>query len=212
MTAPEDERRPPGKEEAPRGVSENGSPDSQSVAPEAAALNGTPTLLRPASYIAPRAESIPPELKTIDHWVAWRYVQRITSKAGEVKVTKVPVDPKTGRNAKSNDPSTWATFEEAWERYEGDRLDGVGFMLTLEAGIVGIDIDHCRDSETGVIDDEALTVVHEIDSYTEMSPSGHGIRIFARGSLPGGWRKRGRFEMYEHGRYLTVTGAHLELP
>ena len=28
---------------------------------------------------------------------------------------KVPIDPKTGGNAKSNDPNTWGTYEQAKE-------------------------------------------------------------------------------------------------
>jgi len=210
MTAPESKRRPPGQEKAPRSDSENGSPISSSVGPAPDSLNGARASLRPTAYIAPCAERIPAELKPIGQWVAWRYELRLDCKTGELKPTKVPVDAKTGRNASSTNPRTWATFETAWSRHERDGLDGVGFVLTRELGVVGIDIDHCRDPETGVIDDDALAVVREIDSYTEVSPSGTGIRIFALGRLPAGWRKRGRYEVYEHSRYLTVTG--LEVP
>lgn len=211
MTVPKDERRPPGQEEAPR-ETENESPVAGNVAPEPGALNGVPASLRPVSYLPPRADTIPPELTVIDQWVAWRLEQRADRKAGGMKLTKVPVDPLTGSHARSNSKATWGTFEQAWQRYQRDSLDGVGFVLTLEAGIVGIDVDHCRDPETGALDDEALAIVREIDSYAELSPSGTGIRIFARGKLPKGWRKRGRVEMYDSGRFLTVTGAHLELP
>lgn len=207
MTVPEDERHPPGQEEAPRG--ESGGPTRSIVGHDEPTLNRPPAT-RPASYIAPSAASIPPELKATPHWVAWRYEQRIDKKTGELKPTKVPVNPRTGRNASSTDPRTWGTFEQAWSRYERDALDGVGFVVTQDAGIVGIDVDHCRDPETGVIDDEALAIVREVDSYTEMSPSGTGIRIFARGTLPNGWRKRGRVEMYDRARYLTVTGVQVE--
>ncbi len=212
MTVPEDERRPPGQEKAPRGDQENGSPVSSSVAPGTATLKRAPASLRPATYIPPRADSIPRELKPIPQWVAWRYELRPDLKTGKPKLTKVPTDPLTGANARSNTKSTWGTFEQAWSRYEGDGLDGVGFMLTLEAGIVGIDVDHCRVPETGVIDAETIAIVKEIDSYAEISPSGCGIRIFARGTLPPKGRKKGRVEMYAVGRFLTVTGVHLELP
>lgn len=168
--------------------------------------------LRPKGFVAPKADAVPQELLSIDHWVAWRYELRLDRKTGKMKATKVPIDPLTGSNAKSNTRSTWGTFEQAWDCYQRCGLDGVGFVLTREIEIVGIDVDHCRDPETGVCDDEALAIVREIDSYTEISPSGTGIRIFARGVLPNGWRKRGRIEMYDSGRYLTVTGAHMELP
>lgn len=210
MSAPEDERRPPGQEEAPR-ETEKTSPSGGSVAPEPAALNRTPASLRPVSYIAPRAESIPPELKSIDHWVAWRYELRADRKSGELKPTKVPIDPLTGANAKSNAKATWGTFEQAWHCYQRDGLDGVGFVVTLDIGIVGIDIDKCRDPETGRIDDEAFRIIQELNSYTEVSPSGCGIRIFARGTLPPRGRKKGRYELYDSGRFLTVTGADSEV-
>ena len=48
-----------------------------------------------------------------------------------------------------------------------------------------------------------------INSYTEVSPSGTGLRIFAQGGLSGKGRKRGDIELYSQGRFLTVTGDHL---
>lgn len=50
--------------------------------------------------------------------------------------------------------------------------------------------------------------MRRLDSYTERSPSGEGLRIFMLGKLPAGGRKRGNVEMYEHARFLTVTGNH----
>ncbi|MEQ1893435.1 MAG: hypothetical protein ABL998_12885 [Planctomycetota bacterium] len=167
--------------------------------------------LRPASYVAPKAEAIPEELKAIAQWVAWRYDERTDRATGEVKVTKVPINPRTGGNAQSNAQSTWSTFERAWARYEQDGLDGLGFMLTLESRIVGIDIDKCRVPATGVIEAEALEIVRELNSYTEVSPSGCGIRIFVLGKLPATGRKKGRVEMYDSARYMTVTGARVEV-
>ena len=77
------------------------------------------------------------------------------------------------------------------------------------------------DPQTGAIHPEALRIVQEINSYTERSPSGRGLRIFTLGTLPDGWRNtkkwRVRIEMYDGcgaanggGRYLTFTGHHLE--
>jgi putative DNA primase/helicase len=41
-------------------------------------------------------------------------------------------------------------------------------------------------------------------------PFRYGLRIFIRAKLPPKDRKIGHFECYESGRYLTVTGNHLE--
>jgi primase-polymerase (primpol)-like protein len=162
---------------------------------------------RPPHYVSPARDLLPQALIAIPQWVAWCYQSRRDQKNhGSTKATKVPIDPLTGELAKTNSKATWGTFEQAWTRYERDRLDGVGFVLTLEVGIAGIDIDHCRNPQTGVIDEEALAIIKEIDSYTEVSPSGAGIRIFARGKLPPKGRKKGRIEMYDSGRFLTVTG------
>ena len=73
----------------------------------------------------------------------------------------------------------------------------------------GVDLDHCRDPETGIIQQWALDIVEMLNSYTEVSPSGAGLRIFVRGDLPAGRRKKGAVEMYDAERYLTVTGDHL---
>ena len=83
-------------------------------------------------------ENIPAELKSLPRWVCWRFEQR----GG--KATKVPYTP-TGRRAKSNDPATWAAFDECRAAHERGRFDGIGFQLD-GSGIVGVDIDHARDA------------------------------------------------------------------
>src|SRR5262249_32994568 len=45
---------------------------------------------------------------------------------------------------------------------------------------------------------------------TEISPSGHGVKIICRASLPPGGRKQGNFECYDSGHFFALTGDHLE--
>src|SRR5262249_24216161 len=71
-----------------------------------------------------------------------------------------------------------------------------GVVLTEDTGIVGIDLDCCRDPKTGTVDSWAQAIIDEVRSYTEVSPSGTGIRIFAKGRIPGEGRKKGPFEIY----------------
>src|SRR5690606_36279874 len=52
--------------------------------------------------------------------------------------------------------------------------DGVGYQVG-STNISAIDIDKCV--YDGIIDPEALKIIHMIKSYTEFSPSGNGIRI-----------------------------------
>ncbi|HBX66818.1 MAG TPA: hypothetical protein DEG32_11950, partial [Balneolaceae bacterium] len=63
-------------------------------------------------------------------------------------------------------------------------------------------------------DIEAL--IQEIDSYGEISPSGKGIRIIAKGAIAEGIKNRRNdiagakgVEVYDNGRYLTITGEAL---
>jgi len=53
-----------------------------------------------------------------------------------------------------------------------------------------------------------MDIIHKMNSYSEFSPSGEGIRIFVKGTLPDGvtGRKKGNIEIYQAVRYLTVTG------
>jgi hypothetical protein len=148
---------------------------------------------------------IPLALKELPQWVVWQYAW-----IAERQQWTKPPSQANGREAKSNTPSTWTTFENALACYQRGMWDGIGIVVCQEQGLVGIDLDHCRDVDSGDIDAVALAIVREINSYTEVSPSGHGLRIFAYGTLPPQGRKRGGIEMYNEGRYLTVTGAHLE--
>jgi hypothetical protein len=72
-----------------------------------------------------------------------------------------------------------------------------------------VDLDKCLDPETREIEGWAQEVIEELDSYTEISPSGTGVHVLVRGTLPPGGNRKGRFEAYDRGRYFTVTGRHL---
>lgn len=159
-------------------------------------------------------DSIPAELKAFDHFVVWRYERRPAKGEGEAEWTKVPKNPRTGRNAKSNDPSTWGTFDEALSVYQGGGYDGIGFVVHKKGEhpdpFVVFDLDKCRCPKTGQLDPWASKVVAAIASYTETTPSAKGVRIVARGSLPAGRRRIGNFEVYDDGRFVTLTGQHVE--
>jgi len=144
----------------------------------------------------------PTELRERNQWVCWRYEQR----EGEPKPTKVPVNANTGRLAKSTDPSTWSSYEVAISYLVTGRADGIGYVLSAEDPYAGVDLDHCRDPESGSIEQWAKTIVWRLASYTEISPSGTGLRIFVRGELPPHGRHKGNIEVYCQARFLTVTG------
>ena len=139
-------------------------------------------------------DSIPSEMKKLKRWVLWKLI-----KNDKGKTTKVPVNAKNGYGAKSNDPETWVSFEEAIEKVEYFNCSGLGFMLGN--GYFGIDIDHQLENK-----DLISEFVDTLKSYTEISQSGEGIHIICKGVLPVGNRRKGNIEMYDNARFFAMTG------
>lgn len=122
----------------------------------------------------------------------------------------MPVHPMSGQLAKSNDPKTWATFKEAMESVEF--YDGVGYFFAEP--YMGVDIDDIsEDLERFKRGDMSENIVFEmyegLKSYAEVSPSGNGIHILLKGRVPGTRRRKDNVEMYDQGRFFTMTGESL---
>lgn len=91
---------------------------------------------------------------------------------------------------------------------------GYGIVLTAAVGITFLDLDHVRDPDSGALAPWAARMVDVFDSWTEVSVSGTGIHIFARGMLPGGEGKVNyldgdptmKVEAYSRGRFAYLTG------
>jgi P4 family phage/plasmid primase-like protien len=152
-------------------------------------------------------ENVPPELRDRDQWVIWAEEER------DGKPTKVPRQPATPAQSADvpNELAHRSDFETALTAVEEhDDLAGIGFVFDGEDLVVGVDLDDCRDPETGELEDWAADVVDRLDSYTEVSPSGTGLHVYALGAKPGDRCRRGDLEMYDNDRFFTVTGAHLE--
>lgn len=144
-------------------------------------------------------------LRQFPHWVAWRHEQR------NGRWTKPPISPRHGDRASVSKPSEWTTFDDASAFAEDKGLPGVGFVLTANDDITGIDLDRCRDAKTGLLDDWAAEIIALGETYAEVSPSGTGLRLIARGKV-GKTTKcdAAHVEIYRDGRYLTITGDRLE--
>ena len=164
--------------------------------------------------LTPNFENIPDELKKNRQWVNWKSVAR---KEGE-KPTKPPFMP-SGKLARTDDPATWSHFLTA--KAAASQFDGVGYVLTREGETVAFDFDGCRCPAfdgvdaglSGGLDMVLLEIadhVRSLNTYTEVSPSGKGIRVFAKGRLPVDGKRKGRIEAYQSGRYVTVTGHVLD--
>ena len=146
-------------------------------------------------------ENIPKELRKLNQWVAWE------------KEHKIPINPMTGANAGSNDPKTWGSFEAAckyWREHQNNGIGGIGFVFSKDDPYCGLDADHCIQDRrvNDVVDDDLFL----LNTYCEKSPSGKGVHAILEGKLPGaglGPKAGRRYEMYDQGRYFTVTGEWL---
>lgn len=158
--------------------------------------------------------SIPTELIELPQWVLWKHADR------NGKPTKIPYQV-DGIEAKSNDSTTWTTFANAVDASTG--YEGVGFMFSESDDFCGIDLDGCRDPDTGIVSEWAANWIDSFNSYTEVSPSKTGVKIFVRGRNPRGTGKNRKIdapvvaelkepgvEIYDKLRYFAVTGHILE--
>ncbi len=169
------------------------------AAPQPPARSAPAPTSRPAT--STRYAAIPAAMREAKRWVTWQYEIR------EGKKTKVPHTPGKGQ-AKTTDPTTWGTFEEACRAAE--YYSGIGFVLG--DGWLGLDADHVRDPETGEWLPGILDEIKSLGSYAELSPSKTGAHVITFGTKPGDrCRAKGEvWEMYEHGRFFTVTGDHID--
>jgi putative DNA primase/helicase len=158
--------------------------------------------------------AIPQRLKAIPHWVVWAYETR------DGKPTKPPFDAKQNgarAYAKTNEPETWASFEQAFQAADplnGGDYEGLGVVFT-DTDDAGIDLDGVV-HEDGSIDPFAIAIMRLANSYCEYSPSGTGVHIIFETTLPlpegnkAGDKKLGG-EIYDETspKYFTVTGKHI---
>lgn len=151
-------------------------------------------------------EQIPPVLFSYPQWVCWRYVDRGEGR----KPDKQPVNPRNLANAGVHWENTWTTFDEAYATYQlhaNQRVHGIGFVLTQADPYVAVDLDSCvHETE---IDTKAAEIINTMGSYTEISPSGHGLRILVACPEFHDNTRREAIEVYSHSRYVTVTGQHV---
>src|SRR5262249_20637492 len=84
-----------------------------------------------------------------------------------------------------------------------------GFVFTSDDPFTGIDLDHSRNPQTSEISERAQQILETFDSYTEVSPSGTGLHCIIKGKLPPGRRRVEGVEVYDSGRFFTITFAHI---
>jgi hypothetical protein len=184
--------------------------------------------IEPVNAEAPIGMAIPQELWTRPQWLAWWSVVGEGNPAqlpngrlsgvlkAQAKPHKLPINPSSGGLASSTRSTTWSAAEDACAAVRRWSLAGIGFVFTDSDPYTGIDIDNCRNPETGQIAEWAWEIIRGLNSYTEVSPSETGVHIIIRGKLPAGKGNQaahhgGKVEMFSRARYFTFTGIHVDV-
>ena len=142
-------------------------------------------------------ERLPLEMIEADRWMSWKPEFR------DDKWSKIPYIAGENRKAKSTDPDTWRSFWVAAD------VPDAGLGFALGDGWVGIDFDDVADaSQPNGMQPWVWEWLTSHDAYAEWSVSGTGIHVIAKGCTLPEWsvNRRGCVEVYERGRYFTVSG------
>jgi putative DNA primase/helicase len=145
---------------------------------------------------------LPEELRQRPQWILMR-----TKKSPSGRLLKLPWNPHKPRESASiANPTTWSAFDHVLDVLKPG--DHPAFALTEDDPYVLVDFDKC------LFDRRIVRQVHRdvayLASYTEVSVSGTGLHVIARGSLPVAGRKNKDLEMYQSGRFVLLTGTIYE--
>jgi hypothetical protein len=143
-------------------------------------------------------------LQALRQWLCWRWAER------DGRKTKIPMSPHNGLGASVTNPAHWGSYDQAMAQARRRHHDGVGFVLTEDDGLTGVDLDHCRDPKTGQFAPWAQEVLSLGETYAELSVSGTGVHLFWLGKVEKTFKANGAgTEVYRSARYLIITGHHL---
>jgi len=125
---------------------------------------------------------------------------------GNEKLTKIPFIAGIDKEAKTNDPGTWKTFDEVIKAFQNNNAaSGIGYVFSADDPFCFIDLDSCI--KNGNINDDSKYIIDQLNSYTEISQSGNGIHIIIKALLPkGSGNRKDKFEIYTQGRFCAMTG------
>jgi primase-polymerase (primpol)-like protein len=165
---------------------------------------GVLTLFKRRNTMDINIDNIPTALKKFDNWVCWDY-----ELDNNGRKTKVPKNAVKGYRASIHDSNNWASFEECIDY--SDNFDGIGYILSKDDPFTIWDLDECYhvDSESRV--ETAKHIIKQLNSYTEISPSGDGLRVIVKAKITpyGKINRKRKLEVYQSNRFLTITGNHL---
>ena len=141
------------------------------------------------------------------------------------KYTKPPLGRDGKRGINYDDPSTFWSFLDCakWLATNSSNSEILSFgkqktyrhgfiFPSKPCGIIALDIDNCI--EDGKISEPARQLINRANTYTEISPSGKGIRMFVLGYAQGrphvkNFQAIPEIEIYASKGYVTVTRWHV---
>ena len=160
-------------------------------------------------------DCIPQILKDIKNWSNWKS----EPKSSGTGFTKVPYVAGANHRASYADPKDYRSYSQAVE----SDPEHLGFCFRPELGLIALDLDGCRDSETGSLTAWAKEIITQANSYCEVTPSKSGVRVWFRGTMPtdakkdhfyldlaSGYGGKVEIQIFSVKGYVTVTGNGLD--
>ena len=148
-------------------------------------------------------QNIPQELRQYKQWLWFKRIVKV-DKWGKEKISKIPISPITLKSDGWNDKKHWTDFETAVKNLESSGSDGLSFALSKDDPFICIDLDR--------VDDRFRDFLNDFnDTYREVSQSGKGVHIFAKGVIAKNFNNQiEKVEMYQENRCIAMTGNILK--
>lgn len=172
----------------------------------------------------PAFDNIPSSLLSMQRWVLWK----MEWDEKKQKWLKIPYSPETHHKYQRTNLSECHNLAGAKKCFEihGKKMgfSGVGLSAMLGDGLTYLDFDRCLDDNGAINSPRLEKFVRDLGSYTEISPSGRGLRVIVktpsslgRINKPHLVTERGTpsdcsyfeakgVEIWNDGKYATITG------
>jgi putative DNA primase/helicase len=143
--------------------------------------------------------NFPPRLKQCDQWLV---VHDAPENDARHKSPKYP--------AKGWNDGDLLSFKDALHRADTAENTGIAFAFNKKGPFIGVDLDDVTHHDD--FTEEALAIVERLNTYTEISSSGSGLHIIAKGERLADRKTRadlteeGHIEVYDKGQYFVLTG------
>jgi hypothetical protein len=148
-------------------------------------------------------------------WCIWRWTPKPDGSWQKPPFIATQPD----RHASTKDASTWTDYTTALAAVRTGQGDGISYVLTANDPFAAIDLDHCRDNLGGIDIWAQLFLERARNTYSEVTPSGAGCRIWG---FSNGEKLHRKFDPVIDGKpiaaelfrrtnkALTITGLKLD--